>query len=83
MPRANRHLHVLAGRTYHVTHRCHDRAFLLKFARDRDAYTRKQLTTEPGLETGRMIFRETSCAYGAQNRPKNSPIGHSGGGETQ
>ncbi len=36
MPRAHRH--VLPGRTYHVTHRCHDRAFLLKFGRDRQAY---------------------------------------------
>jgi putative transposase len=36
MPRANRH--ILAGHTYHITHRCHDRAFLLKFARDRQAY---------------------------------------------
>jgi putative transposase len=26
------------GGIYHVTHRCHNRAFLLKFARDRDAY---------------------------------------------
>ena len=38
MPRANRHSRIEVGRNYHVTHRCHDRAFLLKFARDRDAY---------------------------------------------
>ena len=62
MPRANRHLHVLPGRTYHVTHRCQDRAFQLKFARDRDACTRKRLTTEPGPEPDPMILRETSCA---------------------
>jgi putative transposase len=36
MPRAHRQ--ILAGRTYHITHRCHDRTFLLKFARDRQAY---------------------------------------------
>ena len=36
MPRANRYL--TAGAAYHLTHRCHDRAFLLKFARDRDGY---------------------------------------------
>jgi putative transposase len=36
MPRANR-LRGTGG-VFHVTHRCHDRAFLLKFARDRDAY---------------------------------------------
>jgi putative transposase len=40
MPRANRY--ILPGYTYHVTHRCHDRSFLLKFALDRDAY-RKML----------------------------------------
>jgi putative transposase len=26
------------GGIFHVTHRCHNREFLLKFARDRDAY---------------------------------------------
>ncbi|MCB1068859.1 MAG: transposase [Kiritimatiellae bacterium] len=36
MPRANRYL--VAGPAYHVTHRCHNRAFLFRFARDRDAY---------------------------------------------
>jgi putative transposase len=29
-----------AGYTYHLTHRCHDRRFLLKFMRDRDTYRR-------------------------------------------
>ena len=36
MPRAHR-LQVQGG-IFHLTHRCHNRAFLLKFARDRDAY---------------------------------------------
>ncbi|HBA84506.1 MAG TPA: transposase [Verrucomicrobia bacterium] len=36
MPRANRH--IQPGGLYHVTHRCHDRTFLLKFSRDRQAY---------------------------------------------
>ena len=36
MPRAKRYL--VEGHTYHLTHRCHDRRFLLRFARDRDAY---------------------------------------------
>lgn len=38
MPRANRHF--LAGQVWHVTHRCHERAFLLRFARDRRRYLR-------------------------------------------
>lgn len=36
MPRANRYF--TPGYIWHVTHRCHDRAFLLKFSCDRDAY---------------------------------------------
>lgn len=36
MPRASRYLQ--AGYTYHLTHRCHDRRFLIKFVRDRDTY---------------------------------------------
>ena len=36
MARANR-LRGQGG-VFHLTHRCHNRAFLLKFARDRDAY---------------------------------------------
>jgi putative transposase len=38
MPRANRHF--LPGLVWHITHRCHRREFLLKFARDRSAYLR-------------------------------------------
>jgi len=33
MPRANRHFR--SGHVWHITHRCHDREFLLKFRRDR------------------------------------------------
>lgn len=48
MPRANRYL--VAGPAYHVTHRCHNRSFLFRFARDRDAYRmmlREQLQARP------------------------------------
>ena len=38
MPRANRHF--LPNHVWHLTHRCHERAFLLKFARDRRRYLR-------------------------------------------
>ena len=38
MPRANRHF--LSGHLWHITHRCHEQAFLLKFARDRRCYVR-------------------------------------------
>lgn len=33
MPRANRHF--LPGYAWHITHRCHQKSFLLRFARDR------------------------------------------------
>jgi len=36
MPRANRHF--LPGHVWHLTHRCHERDFLFKFARDRNRY---------------------------------------------
>lgn len=36
MPRANRHF--LPGLVWHLTHRCHQREFLLKFSRDRDTW---------------------------------------------
>ena len=36
MPRANRHF--LAGYIWHITHRCHQKQFLLKFPRDRRRY---------------------------------------------
>ena len=38
MPRANRHF--LPGHVWHLTHRCHERDFLLKFGRDRSNYLR-------------------------------------------
>ena len=38
MPRAHRFF--LPGYIYHITHRCHRREFLLKFARDRRLWCR-------------------------------------------
>ena len=36
MPRANRYF--LPGQIWHITHRCHEKSFLLGFARDRRSY---------------------------------------------
>jgi len=36
MPRANRH--YLPGYVWHITHRCHQKDFLLRFAQDRRKY---------------------------------------------
>ena len=38
MPRANRYF--VPALVWHITHRCHRKAFLLKFARDRRRYLR-------------------------------------------
>lgn len=38
MPRAHRYF--LPGQVWHLTHRCHEKTFLLKFARDRQRYLR-------------------------------------------
>ena len=38
MPRANRH--YIPGVVWHITHRCHKKEFLLKFARDRKRWLR-------------------------------------------
>jgi len=50
MPRANRY--IVAGPAYHVTHRCHNRDFLFRFARDRDDYramVREQLESHDDI----------------------------------
>ena len=39
MPRANRYL--LPGHIYHLTHRCHNRLFLFRFAVHRNRYRAK------------------------------------------
>jgi REP-associated tyrosine transposase len=50
MPRANKY--ILPGYAYHLTHRCHDRQWLLKFIVDRNAY-RNRL---------RLTLRETKVS---------------------
>ncbi len=52
MPRAKRY--IVPGHTYHVTHRCHDRDFLLQFKKDRTAYCR--LLREYVLESPISLF---------------------------
>lgn len=41
MPRANRHF--LPDHIWHITLRCHQKAFLLKFAQDRRCYQTEQI----------------------------------------
>jgi putative transposase len=35
---ARAHRHYLPGQIWHLTHRCHERQFLLEFLRDRQAW---------------------------------------------
>jgi len=49
MPRANRY--GLAGQICHLTHRCHNRAFLLQFGRDRDVYRQRNLAQLPSHQS--------------------------------
>ena len=57
MARANR-LRV-GGGVFHVTHRCHNREFLLKFSCDRNAYRAKLL--EHLAEIARDQMKQEAC----------------------
>ena len=58
MPRANRYM--LPGRSYHLTHRCHNRQFLFCFARDRDEYRRRLRKAVREFEVSLLTYCETS-----------------------
>jgi len=66
MPRANRHF--VPGHVWHITHRCHQQAFLLKFAR---ALT-SSIGCAPSSGSGHCIGRSPHsttrpcCASGAR-----------------
>jgi REP element-mobilizing transposase RayT len=69
MARANRLSEY--GGIYHVTHRCHNREFLLKFARDRDAYRAKLREHLPEFEL--MLHRTEHGALRQGGAP--TPMG--------
>lgn len=58
MPRANRY--IIPGNTYHLTHRCHDREFLLKFARDRNRYRQRLREAARTGELSLLTYNITS-----------------------
>src|SRR5262245_57940501 len=58
MPRANRY--SIEGQIYHLTHRCHNRRFLLKFARDRNAYRMKLRKALARFEVSLLDYSLTS-----------------------
>ncbi len=58
MPRANRY--IVPGHIYHLTQRCHDRSFLLKFAKDRDCYRGRLLKAVRTHEVSLLNYTITS-----------------------
>jgi REP-associated tyrosine transposase len=47
------------GGVFHVTHRCHNREFLLRFALDRDGYRARLRTHLPEFEVALLDYRIT------------------------
>ena len=58
VPRANRH--IVPGYVYHLTHRCHDRQFLLKFACHRDGYRRRLREAVVAADLSLLSYNITS-----------------------
>jgi putative transposase len=58
MPRANRY--ILPGGAYHLTHRCHNRSWLLRFARDRTEYCRRLRECLRSFEVSLLTYCVTS-----------------------
>lgn len=58
MPRAHRH--YLPGHVWHITHRCHKKEFLLKFAKDRDCWLDWLLEAKQRYETCILNYMVTS-----------------------
>jgi len=58
MRHANRYF--LPGHVWHITHRCHQKAFLLKFARDRRRYLRWVFEAKKRFGLSVLNYRVTS-----------------------
>ena len=68
MPRANRY--YTEGRYFHLTHRCHNRSFLLKFARDRDLY-RGMLRERARIHAVSLLGYSLTCNHLLCGAPHN------------
>jgi putative transposase len=55
MPRANRY--SVPGYAYHLTHRCHNRSFLLRFAKDRWVYRERLRVALQAFSTSLLTWR--------------------------
>ena len=71
MPRANRYF--VPGYVWHITHRCHQKEFLLKFARDRQVWIRWLFEAKKRYDLEVLNFTITSnhihlLVYGGEDR---------------
>jgi len=76
MPRANRYF--LPGYVWHITQRCHQRKFFLKFARDRRRYLywvfeAKKRTAFPFSIIGLSNYIHLLVNIGSNGRPHYRP----------
>jgi putative transposase len=71
MPRANRY--ILPGRIYHLTHRCHDRQFLIRFAKDQDGYRRRLLEAVRSVEASLLTYNTVELVVGGRDAPRPTP----------
>jgi len=76
MPRANRN--ILPGYLYHLTRRCHNRSFLLRFALDRNAYYQRLRIAARQFQISILNYsitsyvRERETHYGRDNHRKGT-----------
>jgi hypothetical protein len=82
MARAKRH--YIPGQIWHITHRCHKREFLLKFAKDRRRWLQWLFETNKryglpilnyAVTSNHIHLREPSIPYGAHFGAKKCDIG--------
>jgi len=66
MPRANRH-HI-PGQIWHITHRCHQRAFLFRFARDRNCWIQWLFEAMDNQCEHRFVEKMKALAYGLSKK---------------
>ena len=71
MPRANRYF--IPGYVWHITHRCHQKKFLLRFGRDRQVWIRWLFEAKKRYDLEVLNFTVTSnhihlLAYGGEDR---------------
>ena len=71
-PMGRAHRLTVEGGIFHVTHRCHNQAILLKFARDRDAYREKLREIMEVEAQGVNVLREAAISYGQERGLKNA-----------